>query len=246
LSREVKIFSTPEELAINFADDLIGMINESSDKNTFTIALSGGNSPKLLFPVIADRCSDSVSWEKVHFFWIDERCVPPGDNESNFGTAKTAFLNRINIPSGNIHRIKGENEPSEEAVRYSSEIAGFNRKRGNQPVFDLIILGLGEDGHTASIFPGNNRLFNSEKICEPVVHPVSLQKRITLTGKVINNADNVVFLVIGKNKAEVVSAILKKKGTFDYPAELVKPETGVVKWYLDGSAAKLVDRKAFL
>jgi 6-phosphogluconolactonase len=130
-----------------------------------------------------------------------------------------------------------------EAVRYSDEIVQFARNRNGLPVFDLIMLGLGEDGHTASIFPGNNILFDSEKICETVFHPASLQKRITVTGRVINNADNIIFIVTGENKAHVVSAILKDDRISDYPAEHVRPETGNLKWYLDDSAAKYIDRK---
>ena len=140
---------------------------------------------------MANSSSDLVSWERVHFFWVDERCVPPEDPESNFGVAKSLLLDKIKIPSKNIHRIMGEMDPSEEAIRYSAEIAGSTVTKGRLPAFDLIILGLGEDGHTASIFRGNNKLFFSEKICETTVHPVSHQKRITITGAVINNADNI-------------------------------------------------------
>jgi len=136
----------------------------------------------------------------------------------------------------------GEKDLFEEASRYSNEIVDYTRKMRGYPVFDIIILGLGDDGHTASIFPGNNAFFKSEKICEVAVHPKSFQKRITLTGTVINNAENIVFLVTGANKAEVVSSIINKTSVTDYPAAWIKPENGMLKWYLDNSAAKLIDK----
>jgi 6-phosphogluconolactonase len=241
LNNEIKIFSSPNELATGFAKELAGMIIKSAAaKRYFTIALSGGGTPKLLFSELAERFSDSVPWEIVHFFWGDERCVLPEDHESNFGLAKIIFLDKIKIPESNIHRIMGEMDPLEETARYTGEIACFTREDGGLPVFDLIILGLGVDGHTASIFPGNNKSFISGKTCELVVHPLSFQKRITITGSVINNSENIVFLVTGGNKAEVVSVIIGKKGITDYPAAHIKPKTGVLKWYLDSEAANLL------
>lgn len=230
-------------MAIEFAEEIAAMITDSNEqKKSLTIALSGGGTPKILYSILGTRYSDSIIWKNVHFFWGDERCVPPDDLESNYGMTKKVFLDKITIPLSNIHRIMGENNPAEEIIRYSNEIADFTLKRGGWPVFDLIILGLGEDGHTASIFPGNNKLFNSDKICEIAIHPVSFQKRITVTGKVINNAENVIFLVTGDKKAKVVSSILERPGTVDYPAGLIKPGTGILKWYLDEAANKIIDR----
>jgi len=243
LVRSVKIFRTPYELAEKFAEELVRMITESAtDKKPFTVALSGGSTPELLFSVLSDHFSRYAIWKYVRFFWGDERCVPPDDPESNYGMTKRLFLDKIKIPSENIHRIMGEKNPSEEVVRYSNEIAIFTREREGLPQFDLIILGLGEDGHTASIFPGNNKLLNSDKICEIALHPVSSRLRITITGKVINNAENVVFLVTGANKAGVVSAIIENPGTVDYPAAHIEPRTGVLEWYLDDAAAKMIDK----
>ena len=146
----------------------------------------------------------AVDWSFVHFFWGDERCVPPDDPESNFGMVNSGFLSKIDIPAINIHRIRGEEDPSTEAVRYSSEIVNYTRTTCGLPVFDQIILGMGEDGHTVSIFPSNSEMLYSEKICEVATHPLSGQKRITITGKVINNSDVVTFLVTGHSKADVV------------------------------------------
>jgi 6-phosphogluconolactonase len=245
LDTVIKISPSQDELAHDLARELADMINSAAEiKKILNIVLSGGSTPGLLFSTIADHFSDSISWDNVHFFWGDERCVPPEDPESNFGMAKRALLDRIKIPSSNIHRIIGENNPEKEAVRYSKEIASFIRNKDGLPVFDLIILGLGEDGHTASIFPGNQELITSEKICRVAIHPSTLQKRVTMTGRVINNADIIIFLVTGSHKAEMVSAIIDHPGITDYPAALIEPVHGVLKWYLDSDAAAMLNQWA--
>jgi 6-phosphogluconolactonase len=238
----VKIFQSTDELAREFAGELINMIIESAGKKqNFNIALSGGSTPEIIFTQISENFKKSVSWQNVHFFWGDERCVQPDDAESNFGMAWRKLLGNIEIPTINIHRIKGEDDPETEAVRYSEEILTYTRKRNGIPVFDLVLLGLGEDGHTASIFPGHIDLFKSDKICKVAVHPVTFQKRITLTGRVINNADSVTFLVTGKNKGVIVEKIFKKNlPSINYPASYVVPVYGRLYWFLDKEAGRLL------
>jgi 6-phosphogluconolactonase len=241
----LKISQNKSELAGDLAAEIAGMVikGELAGKPV-TIALSGGSTPKLLFKILAEQYKTQVPWEFAHFFWGDERCVPPHDPESNFGVASSVFLEKINIPAENIHRMKGEEDPESEARRYSDEIVKFTRKRNGLPVFDLVILGLGDDGHTASIFPGQNELLTSEKICEVAVHPVSGQKRISLTGRVINNADTIVFFVSGSNKAAVVADIIEKPGVTDYPAASIEPVSGRLEWYLDLDAASMLSQWA--
>jgi 6-phosphogluconolactonase len=243
LNRSVKIFSSPYVLAEKFAEELITKIKESADnKKPFTIALSGGSTPELLFTVLADHYSGSVPWQAVHFFWGDERCVPADSPESNFGMTKKKLLDEIEIPLENIHRIAGENIPEEEASRYSCEISCFTGARDNFPRFDMVILGLGEDGHVASIFPDNRELIVSEKICAVAVHPVTKQKRVTITGRVINNADSVVFLVTGRKKAVMVDKILNKRASYlSFPASAIYPVHGELRWLIDGEAAGLLN-----
>jgi 6-phosphogluconolactonase len=238
----VKIFQSEDELAREFANEMVKMIIESAGKKQhFTIALSGGSTPEVVFTMISESFAKAVSWQHVHFFWGDERCVQPDDAESNYGMAWRKLLGNIEIPSANIHRIKGENDPEAEAVRYSEEIFSFTRKRNGIPVFDLVLLGLGEDGHTASIFPGHIGMFKSDKICEVTFHPVTSQKRITLTGRVINNADSVTFLVTGINKGEIVKKIFKKNpSSINYPASNVVPVYGRLYWFLDKEAGRLL------
>ena len=228
----IRIFQTPEELAGEFAPELVSgiMTNYHKGKN-FTIALSGGKTPQTLYSILSEEFNSSVPWNKVHLFWGDERCVAPDDQQSNYGLAKQFLLDSIDIPPANVHRIRGENDPAKESERYAGEIRSFVKERNNLPAFDLIILGMGSDGHVASIFPGQQAILDSERICEVSVQPVTMQKRITLTGKVLNNAAALALLVTGKSKAWVVSEILNKaKEADNYPAAHIIPENGKVEW----------------
>jgi 6-phosphogluconolactonase len=242
LDKIIKIFSSPNELAEKFAGEMVSMIKESTNqKKFFTIALSGGSTPELLYQILGEKYAETVPWQYVHFFWGDERCVPPGNIESNFGMAREKLLSKIKIPSTNIHRIKGDEDPVSEARRYSEEMALFTLKIEGIPSLDLILLGLGEDGHTASIFPEHLELFDSDKICEVAIHPFSMQKRITFTGRVINNANAIAFLVSGKKKAGVVEKILKNDPlALNYPASYVVPVHGSLSWFIDREAGNLL------
>jgi 6-phosphogluconolactonase len=239
LNKSVRIFDDPGELAMIFAREIAGMIAESANREIpFSIALSGGSSPELLYSVLGDRFSDSVKWDNVCFFWGDERCVPPDHPDSNYGMTRNALLGKIKIPSANICRVRGEDDPAQEAIRYSQVITEHTGRRSGLPIFDLIILGLGEDGHTASIFPENMSFLNSEKICEVAFHPASLQKRITITGRVINNAVKIVFLVTGKKKAGIVEEIINNKSSaLNFPASWIVPANGELLWMIDKDAA---------
>lgn len=152
-----------------------------------------------------------------------------------------ALLSKAAIPAGNVFRMRGEAEPQHEAERYSEVIRSSVRMKNGLPCFDVVFLGMGDDGHTASIFPGNDRLMNSDKICETAVHPVTKQIRITLTGKVINNAKSVFFLVTGKNKSVIVEEIYRNNADVQkYPAAQIKPVRGKTTWLLDSEAGMFV------
>lgn len=239
MENSIKIFPTPYILAEKLADEIVKQIRKSAKGNIpFNVALSGGTTPELLFSIIGDKFSDSIPWEYVHLFWGDERCVSPMDSDSNYGMTKRTLIDKINIPSKNVHRIRGEDDPVRESKRYSEEIASSTRTLNGLPLFDLIMLGLGEDGHTASIFPGHRDLFSSDKICDVAIHPVTGQSRITITGRVINNAESVIFLVTGKNKARVTGEILKKSpSAINFPAYYIVPVFGKLSWFLDADAA---------
>jgi len=234
---DIHIYQSPEELANQFANQLMNWIKGHTGVK-FHLAISGGKTPDLLFAVLAEKYSQSTLWQKVNFWWVDERMVPPTHPESNFGVAQKLLFSQISIPEENIHSIKGENNPQEEALSYSSQLQKNIPQSGNWPVFDLILLGMGDDGHTASIFPDQMQLLESDQICAVATHPVSGQKRVTITGKVINNAAKVCFLVTGSGKAKRLKEIQ------NYP-ELARllPAFHIknAHWHVDQAAVQLVE-----
>lgn len=243
MKRTKKIFRTPNDLAEYFAKELSEKINRAAKKiKPINVALSGGNTPGILFSVLAEKHSLSTDWRYAHFFWVDERCVPPDDPESNYGMIRRLLIERIDIPEQNIHRMRGEDDPVTEAERYSGEIMQNVEVKNSIPSFDVIILGIGDDGHTASIFPGNEILLESNKVCETAIHPSSLQKRITLTGKVINNSKEIFFLVTGIKKSPVIEQIFSKdSNSAMFPASFIKSINGKTIWLLDEGAARSIN-----
>ncbi len=238
---EIKIFINPEETAYHIAEEIVNLMieNDVSTRDTF-IGLSGGNTPKILFRKLAENFKDIIHWEKLHLFWCDERCVPPGSNESNFGIAKKYLLDNIDIPGGNIHRIRGEEDPLKEVVRIAAEINDTVPGKNNLPQLDLSILGLGEDGHTASLFPGKKLKHISNGIAGIALHPVTGQKRISLTQEVINNTRRIIFMVTGGEKADIVYEIMSADDSGSgFPAAKVRAGE-VLKWYLDKDAASRI------
>ena len=233
----INIYPSKATLAQAFTKWLVNQI--SSGKDHLHIALSGGSTPQVIFQTLAGEYQDKVDWTKVSFYWGDERCVPPTDADSNYGMTAELLLSRVPIPAENIHRIKGEDDPQKEAVRYAKVLEKNLNVKDNIPHFDLVILGMGDDGHTASIFPHEIKLWESEANCVVATHPESGQKRISLSGKLINNANTVAFLVSGLNKAEKLREILKSEANFaKYPASLVAPTSGKLLWFLDREAAE--------
>ncbi len=237
----VKIFSIKSELALYFCDELVKMV---SQKNEFFLCLSGGSTPEIIFQTLSKEYKNKIDWTKVHLFWGDERCVPPDNSESNFGMTKKYLLNFIDIPEKNVHRIYGENDPETEMIRYSEEIKKIIPSKNGFPDFDLIILGLGEDGHTASIFPNQMNVLHSENICEVAIHPSTERKRITITGNVINNAKEITFLVTGESKSEILKKVLVEKNN-NLPAEFINPVSGKLQYYIDLNAASLLNKREY-
>jgi 6-phosphogluconolactonase len=241
MKRIINIFKSKDELARFFALKLSDGIRDIPEGHYFTIALSGGSTPGMVFAWLASNFREQIDWQKVKVFWGDERCVPPESDDSNFRMASESLLVHVPIPESNIYRIKGENNPESEAIRYEEVVHRNIRSQNDIPRFDLIMLGLGEDGHTASIFPGNTQLFSSEKTFEMAENPYSGQKRITATGRIINNAKTVVFVVTGESKAEMVSRVIEnKEGREKLPAAMVQPVKGEIIWLLDEKAAALL------
>lgn len=239
---KLKISKTKQEVAVNFSRYLAILI---ANRKEVHIGLSGGSTPKIVFDELATSFQEDIDWSHVHLYWGDERCVEPTDEQSNYRMTVEHLISKINIPETNIHRMKGENDPGYEARRYGAILDEMLPKANGLPHFDLVILGMGDDGHTASIFPHEIDLWHSDNVCEVAVHPDSGQQRITITGGVINNADTVVFLVTGANKAEKFNEIQNQKGNYkSYPAHLVNPASGRLLWFLDEAAAGITSAQS--
>jgi 6-phosphogluconolactonase len=204
----------------------------------FRVALSGGSTPRKLYELLAGEVyAPRIPWEETHVFWSDERCVPPDSEESNYRMAYESMLARVPVPEEHIKRMRGEAEPQAAAIDYARILeAEFDE---NRPRFDLILLGMGEDGHTASLFPHSPALLDVDHlVASPYVEKFKAH-RLTMTLPVINAAASVIFLVAGAAKAETLRAVLEgeKRGQ-EYPSQLVEPERGELVWLADEAAAK--------
>ncbi|GAB1416400.1 6-phosphogluconolactonase [Paludibacter sp.] len=240
MENTVHVFEDSKSTAEAVAQRIFELaVNKSNKNDFFNMAVSGGSTPKQLFEVLAEEpYASSIPWQTIRLFWVDERCVEPTDSESNFGMTYDSLLHKHYIPVENIFRMKGEEIPADEIEEYSEILKNELPERNGFPVFDLILLGMGDDGHTASIFPNNLTLLKSEKSVEVATHPISRQKRITLTGKTINNADKVFFLITGSNKAAILSSIIKKTPeSLKYPASYVGNYLNEVEFFIDKSAS---------
>jgi 6-phosphogluconolactonase len=211
----------------------------------FSVALSGGETPANLYALLSsDAYAARVEWDKVYIFWGDERCVPPNHKDSNYGVAHQALLQHVPIPTENIFRMEGEIQPKDAAANYEARLREFFGTWGNQPRFDLVLLGLGPDGHTASLFPYSEALnVENDWVVAQFVESVRMW-RITLTAAAINAAETILFLVTGSGKAERAREILE--GPHDperLPAQMIQPVDGEIIWLLDAEAAALLDQK---
>ncbi|RDY61248.1 6-phosphogluconolactonase [Flagellimonas nanhaiensis] len=232
---DLRVYKDKQEVAEQFSNYFAEKVNKAE---TFHVALSGGSTPKIVFDVLAQNFSEKIAWKNIHFYWGDERCVPPTDEQSNYKMTVEHLFSKIAVPQENIHRILGENDPNREALRYANLLEINLDRVEDVPQFDLVILGMGDDGHTASIFPHEIELWNAQDHCVVATHPDTGQKRVSINGKVINMAKEVAFLVTGSSKAEKVKAISEKTEGFEaYPASLVNPKSGNLIWFLDEKAA---------
>lgn len=208
------------------------------DKNEFVVSLSGGSTPEMLFRRLAESPYDQhIPWEKIHVFWGDERCVPWDHKESNYGLARNLLLKHVPVPKENIYPIRGDLKPEAAANKYEEKLKDFFGKQ--PPIFDLVLLGLGEDGHTASLFPYSSILKKKKRWVKEVYVEDKKSYRISMTAPLINQARLIVFMVKGANKAQALNEVINGKfRPKKYPAQLIQPEEGEIHWYLDEEAAK--------
>ena len=240
---EIIVVDDAVALSFKAAEIWVGCMREAlSRKAQFSVALSGGSTPKALFSLLVEDESfkNSIPWDKIHFFWGDERHVPPQDEQSNFRMANEMMLARAHVPAQNIHRIRTEqSEPARVAQEYETELLKFFKlTTGQLPVFDFILLGLGPDGHTASLFPETRALFEENHLVVANWVETFQAHRITLTAPVLNNADTIVFLISGHEKAEILQQIAEGGYHPDrLPAQLIRPTHGRLIWLVDQAAA---------
>jgi len=243
--KNIHVYPDKKALITATAEKIIYSIEQSvKDNGLCNIALTGGNTPRDLYSMLAtDTYKKRVDWNCVHLFWGDERTVPPENPDSNFGMARQTLLKHIKLPQDNIHRIKGEITPEDAAKEYSSLIHGHFKEA--PPRFDLILLGLGEDGHIASLFPGTAAIEENIKTVVAVFVPKLDTWRISLTLPVINTAKEIMFLVSGSSKSKIMQQIMNiEEPAKDVPATLVNPKDGTVHWLLDSEAVALINKNA--
>ncbi len=240
---EIRIVADAATLSRAAAEEFVRVANQAAaELGRFTVALSGGSTPRTAYKLLAAECAEGrhrLPWKQIHVFFGDERHVTPDHPDSNFHMATETLLKHVPIPPANIHRVHAELEAEAAATHYEAELRAFFRlNAGGWPCFDLVLLGLGVDGHTASLFPGTAALAERTRLVCANWVPKFNRHRVTLTLPVINAAARVAFLVSGPDKAAAVRAILRPGGDDPkHPAGLVQPASGRLLWLLDEAAA---------
>jgi 6-phosphogluconolactonase len=236
-SRVVRIFNDSSTMDRAAAGLVIAACRDAiASRGRFTMALSGGSTPRGLYRLLAAApYRDRIDWTAIHIFWADERCVPPDHANSNYRIVNDLLLSHVPVPRQNVHRIRGENAPDRAAEDYEKELRdGFGTP---VPAFDLVLLGMGGDGHTASLFPNHPSIDETVRLAVPVSGGPDGRHRVTLTLPVLDHALQVLFLVTGREKADAVSVVLDQGNRGRYPAGMVRSRSGRTYWFLDCAAA---------
>ncbi len=238
----LKVVADADELSRAAVEEIARCAREAvAARGRFTFVLSGGNTPRTIYSRLAVEKKDSLAWEKIFIFFGDERHVPPDHPDSNFRMAKESLLSRVPIPAGNVHRIQAELDANGAATEYAQEMSlFFGLEPGDQPRFDLVLLGMGDDGHTASLFPGTKALGEKSQTVVANDVPKLNTQRITLTYPVLNSAAEVMVMLSGAGKAEILSEVLRSGDAIKFPILGVRPEQGRLLWLADAAATRLL------
>ena len=243
---EIRILTTPQELSEAAAGEVVRDANEAvKARGRFTIALSGGSTPKSLFNLLATNARNALPWDRMYFFWGDERHVPPTDPDSNYRMAEEVMLSKVPVPPGNVFRMATENpDAARVAEDYEKTLRKFFQLAADGvPQFDFILLGMGPDGHTASLFPGTAALQEKSRLVVSNWVEKLKTNRLSFTLPVLNAARCVAFLVSGTDKAPVLKTVLEENASAEqYPAKLVNPSAGKLIWFLDRAAASSLSK----
>jgi 6-phosphogluconolactonase len=239
---DIHVMEDPDKLAISAVRIFIQLAKQALDQSRhYNVSISGGSTPRLMHRMLAHKPYVSeMPWEGLHLFWVDERCVPVSDQASNYGTVKKDMLDDLSLSPQQVHPMPGEKDPAEGALSYEKELTRhFEIQAGEFPGFDLIILGVGPDGHTASLFPGQSSLDEKQRLVLDVKGGDPDVNRLTLTLPVINQAKKILVLISGRGKAEIVKSIFQDKKT-GLPIQRIQPEEGEMIWLLDKEAVSLL------
>ena len=236
---DIRIFKRLEDLSRSAAAKFVKQTEKAiQERGRFLAALNGGSTPEGTFQTLATEYRDKVDWHKVHLFWGDERCVPANDPESSYGQARDLLLRHVPIPGSNVHRVEGELSPAEAAKDYAMVLQKFGSPPLEWPRFDLVLLGMGEDGHTASLFPGSPVDVSVPVMAVTARYQDRPARRVTLTPPVFNSARKVVFMASGEQKAATLAEVLSGRYNPErYPAQRIDPKDGKLIWLLDEEAA---------
>jgi 6-phosphogluconolactonase len=242
MTPEIRVFSDPHAIAVEAADRIARAADEAiALTDRFSIALSGGSTPKLLHQRLAERYRDAIDWTKVEIFFGDERCVPPDRRDSNYRMAAETLLSKVPIPGDNVYRMRGELDPNTAAREYGLML----KEKFGDGGLDMVLLGMGEDGHTLSLFPGTAAVSETHHRCVANYAENSTTGkswRITLTAPFVNRSRDVMVLVAGANKAETLSQVLEGPRDLQrWPIQLIQPASGRMTWLLDAPAAGMND-----
>ncbi len=246
MKKNIHIYPNKEKLVAATTERVVDSIEKAIAKNGFcNIALSGGNTPGGVYSLLATiPYKDRVDWGKLHLFWGDERMVPPEHQDSNFKMVEDTLLKHVAVPDDNVHRIRGEIVPEQAAAEEYSSLLNVHFKT-DLPRFDIILLGLGEDGHTASLFPGTDAVEERERHAVAAFVPKLDSWRVTLTLPVLNAAREIYFLVSGRSKSDIIQRIMSiKQPSKELPATMVDPDNGELHWMLDSEAMVLINKNS--
>lgn len=236
---QIRVFQDIEKLSHAGAELFVQQAQRSvAERDRFLVALNGGSTPSRLFQILASKSDEKVDWSRVDVFWGDERCVPPHDPGSSYGQARELLLEQVPLPAQNIHRIRGELGPAEASRDYANTLREYAIPPSEWPRFDLVYLGMGEDGHTASLFPGSPLDVSEPTMAVTAHYQDRPANRVTLTPVVFNNARMVVFMAGGDRKARTLAEVLSDRYNPElYPAQRIDPKEGKLIWLVDEEAA---------
>lgn len=239
------IKNNPAELSLALAEWIATAIETTLQKQErFTWVVTGGNSPKALYDLLANTpFKERIAWNKLHIFWGDERAVPFADDRNNAKMTFEHLLNKVPVVPGQVHVMRTDIDPDQSALEYEKILRGYFGERGNS--FDLVLLGMGDDAHTLSLFPGTPVIHETKTWTKAFYLTAQKMHRITLTAPVVNRASAIVFLTFGANKANALHEVLEGDRNIDlYPSQIIQPASGSLHWFIDEAAAALLHKKS--